>query len=84
MPIAVALRSREHGSLVGSILVIDARVRSAPTWGPRHQIGYPAPSGLPSHGVNLRQRGYRDAFATPTCPVADLAGSAGSRQVTPG
>ena len=58
MPIAVGVRSREYGSLVESIIVTHARVRSAPTGGLRHQDG-PASTGEPIHGVNSRQRSYQ-------------------------
>jgi hypothetical protein len=65
MPIAVAPWSREYGSLVGSILVTLARVRSTPTGGLRHQVG-PASPGSPNHGVNSHLRSYREALATTT------------------
>jgi len=73
MPIAVTLWSRDHGSLVGSILVTCARVRSAPTGGHRHQDG-PASTGHPIHGVNLRQCSHPVTRATTVCPAVRVSG----------
>ena len=76
MPIAVDVRSREYGSLVRSIIVAHARVRLAPTGGLRHQDG-PASTGEPIHGVNSRQRSYRETSAITSRPTGHGAGSAG-------
>jgi len=79
MPIAVDLRNREYGSLVGSSHVTHARARSAPTGGLRHQDG-PASTGEPIHGVNSRRRSYRETGATTSRPNGHGTGSAANRR----
>ena len=80
MPIAGAPRTREHGRWWETISSLHARVRSAPTWGHRHQDG-PAPTGQPIHGVNLRQRSiWRRSVTTSSRPAVRAAGSAASRR----